>query len=67
MIMRPEKRDPSTGSDAMLGDHDGGLQHDHNWARERTGFRRHAPVVAHASTTRTPSSVFHDDAIYAAG
>jgi hypothetical protein len=66
MIMRPNTHHVFAGPDTMVGDHDAGLEHSHDWAREFTGVRRHAPVVADASATRTPSSVMHDDAIYAA-
>jgi hypothetical protein len=67
MIMRPDTNYVFAGPDATASGHDAGLEHSHNWARERTGVRRHAPVVADASTARTPSSVTHDDAIYSPG
>jgi hypothetical protein len=65
MITRSETNYLFAGQDTTARDHDAGLEHGHDWARERTGIRRHAPTVADASTARTPSSVTHDDAIYA--
>lgn len=67
MIMRPDTHYVFAGPEPTASDHDAGLEHSHNWARERTGARRYAPVVADASATRTPSSVLHDDAIYTPG
>lgn len=67
MITRPETCHAFNGPHRIAGDHDAGLEHSHNWARERTNVRLHAPLVADASATRTPSSVLHDDAIYFAG
>lgn len=46
--------------------HDAGLEHNHNWARERSGGRSDGQLIADASTARTPSCAIHDDAIYAA-
>ena len=48
------------------GDHDAGLEHPHDWARERGAVRRHGPLVADAASVPTPSSAEHDDALYAA-
>ena len=47
-------------------DHDAGLEHPHDWARERGVSRRHGPLVADAASVPTPSSAVHDDALYAA-
>ena len=53
MIMRSETNYLFAGQDTTARDHDAGLEHGHDWARERTGIRRHAPTVADASTART--------------
>ncbi len=65
--MQTDKHHVFARPDGTAGDHDAGLEHNHDWARERTGLRGHGPVVADASAMRTPSSVTNDDAIYVAG
>ena len=46
-------------------DHDAGLEHPHDWAREWGAHRRNGPTVADAASVPTPSSAVHDDAHYA--
>lgn len=67
MVTRLDTHHPLNGHAASVGDHDPGLEHGHNWARERTNARQHKHLIADASATRVPSSVHHDDAIYLAG
>lgn len=64
MITRPDIRHSVGTPDTSLGDHDGGLEHNRHWARERYAGGRGIMPVADASAARTPSCTVHDDAIY---
>ena len=66
MITRPDIRHNFAKPDMSLADHDGGLEHNHHWARERYAGGRGGMPLADASAARTPSCTVHDDAIYAA-
>ena len=46
-------------------EHDDGLCHEHNWARDMAIERPAYPRVANAALVSTPSSATHDDTHYA--
>lgn len=55
----------TTHFDQRSASFDEGIEHHHNWARERSTAQRPAPLVADAAYATTPSTTLHDDALYA--